>query len=144
MESREEIARAQGILQQPEVFGHEVGFTDLTRLHGEWIWEMVFGKEDYTLQAHRGSYKSSCLAIAIALRMVIFRRENIIFLRKADNDVSEMLAECDRLQCWPILCEANGDKGYLWREILMRDSFGEKYTETQNCFNKARGREGCC
>ena len=92
MESREEIARAQGILQQPEVFGHEVGFTDLTRLHGEWIWEMVFGKEDYTLQAHRGSYKSSCLAIAIALRMVIFRRENIIFLRKADNDVSEMLA----------------------------------------------------
>ena len=76
MESREEIARAQGILQQPEVFGHEVGFTDLTRLHGEWIWEMVFGKEDYTLQAHRGSYKSSCLAVAIALRMVIFRREN--------------------------------------------------------------------
>ena len=54
MESREEIARAQGILQQPEVFGHEVGFTDLTRLHGEWIREMVFGKEDYTLQAQRG------------------------------------------------------------------------------------------
>ena len=48
MESREEIARAQGILQQPEVFGHEVGFTDLTRLHGEWIWEMVFGKEGLT------------------------------------------------------------------------------------------------
>ena len=49
-----------------------------------------------------------------------------------ENVLDEMLAECNRLQCWPLLCEANGDKGYLWREILMRDSFGEKYTETQN------------
>ena len=74
-----------------EILGWQVGFKDLTPLHGEWIREMVFGKGDYTLQAHRGSYKSSCLAVAIALMMWIYPDRNIIFIRKADNDVSEML-----------------------------------------------------
>ena len=51
----------------PERVGHEIGFSDFTSLHGEWIREMVWGKGDYTLQAHRGSYKSSCLAVAVSL-----------------------------------------------------------------------------
>ena len=43
----------------PEKIGHEVGFTDMTDLHGKWIQRIVFGNKDYTLQAHRGSFKSS-------------------------------------------------------------------------------------
>ena len=74
-----------------EEIGKEVGFKDLTPLHGEWIHEMVFGEGDYTLQAHRGSYKSSCLAVAIALILLMTPERNIIFIRKTDNDVSEML-----------------------------------------------------
>ena len=74
-----------------EDVGKEVGFKDLTPLHGEWIHEMVFGEGDYTLQAHRGSYKSSCLAVAIALILLMTPNKNIIFIRKTDNDVSEML-----------------------------------------------------
>ena len=74
-----------------ENIGQLAGFSDLTALHGEWIHEMVHGHGDYTLQAHRGSYKSSCLAVAIALIMILDRKRNIIFLRKADNDVAEML-----------------------------------------------------
>ena len=53
------------IRAHPEELGHQIGFSDLTPLHGEWIREMVWGTEDYTLQAHRGSYKSSCLVIDI-------------------------------------------------------------------------------
>ena len=60
-------------------------------MHGEWIREMINGTEDYTLQAHRGSYKFSCLAVAIALLMILRPNRNIIFLRKTDNDVAEML-----------------------------------------------------
>ena len=78
-------------MDHPERIGRAAGFRDLTKLHGEWIREMVFGTADYTLQAHRGSYKSSCLAVAIALILVLKPDRNIIFLRKADNDVSEML-----------------------------------------------------
>lgn len=79
------------IYDYPEQIGVEVGFRDLKQIHGEWIREIVWGTGDYTLMAHRGSFKSSCLAVAISLIMVIYPTINIIFLRKADNDVSEMI-----------------------------------------------------
>ena len=79
------------LMEHPEIIGKAAGFKDLTEMHGEWIREMVFGTEDYTLQAHRGSFKSSSLAVAIAMMMVIYPRRNIIFLRKTDDDVAEMM-----------------------------------------------------
>ena len=85
------------IRAHPEELGHQIGFSDLTALHGEWIREMVWGTEDYTLQAHRGSYKSSCLAVAIALLLIILPTRNIIFLRKTDSDVSEMLGMVSKI-----------------------------------------------
>ena len=78
-------------LKNPDELGRRVGFKDLTPLHGEWIREMVNGEDDYTLQAHRGSYKSSCLAVAIAMLIILRPRRNIIFLRKTDSDVAEMM-----------------------------------------------------
>ena len=79
------------LLAEPENIGILAGFIDLTEIHGMWIREMVYGNSDYTLQAHRGSYKSSCLAVAISLLMILEPTRNIIFIRKADNDVFEML-----------------------------------------------------
>ena len=76
---------------RPEIVGRAVGFADMTSLHGEWIRTMAFGDGDFTLQAHRGSFKSSCLAVAIALILISFPERNIIFIRKTDNDVSEMM-----------------------------------------------------
>ena len=90
-------ALADVVRNHPEKIGIQVGFKDLTPLHGEWIREMVFDKGDYTLQAHRGSYKSSCLAVAIALMLIIHQDRNIIFIRKADNDVSEMLGMVSKI-----------------------------------------------
>ena len=78
-------------IAHPEELGRQVGFRDLTPLHGGWIREMINGEGDYTLQAHRGSYKSSCLAVAIAMLMILQPKRNIIFLRKTDSDVAEML-----------------------------------------------------
>ena len=90
-------ALAKEIRTHPENVGRQLGFKDLTPLHGDWIREMVFGDGDYTLQAHRGSYKSSCLAVAISLMLVIYPNRNIIFIRKADNDVSEMLGMVSKI-----------------------------------------------
>ena len=81
----------------PEMIGHEVGFTDLEKMHGDWIKRMVFGTKDYTLQAHRGSFKSSCLAVAISILLVYYPDRNIIFLRKTDSDVSEMLGMVSKI-----------------------------------------------
>ena len=104
MSEREEIRMDERIekivmhiLQHPEDLGRKVGFRDLTSIHGEWIREMINGEEDYTLQAHRGSYKSSCLAVAIALLMVFRPNRNIIFLRKTDSDVAEMLGMVSKI-----------------------------------------------
>ena len=85
------------LLEHAENIGRSVGFADLTGMHGEWIQEMVFGEEDYTLQAHRGSFKSSCLAVAIALLMVLYPRRNIIFLRKTDSNVAEMMTMVSKI-----------------------------------------------
>ena len=35
-------------------------------LHGQWIRGMMHGSTDMTLLAHRGSYKTTCLAMAMA------------------------------------------------------------------------------
>ena len=89
------------LFRSPQQVGIEVGFKDLRPIHGEWIREMVFGTEDYTLQAHRAAYKSSCLAVALSLIMILFPTRNIIFIRKADNDVSEMLRMVSKVLASP-------------------------------------------
>lgn len=97
----EDVARL--IYERPECIGIAVGFKDLKPVHGDWIREMVFGDGDYTLMAHRGGYKSSCLAVAIALLMVFQPTDNIIFLRKADNDVTEMIGMVKKVLSLPVL-----------------------------------------
>ena len=80
------------IKNNPYVIAQDVGFKDVRLFpHNEWMREIITGKSDYTLLAHRGSYKSSVLSVCIALIMVVMPDINIIFLRKADNDVSEMI-----------------------------------------------------
>ena len=78
--------------EMPYKIAREIGFKDVREYpHNEWMREIITGKADYTLLAHRGSYKSSVLSVCIALIMVLMPYQNIIFLRKADNDVSEMI-----------------------------------------------------
>ena len=85
------------LLRHPEIIGHEIGFKDMTALHGLWIREMAFGTEDYTLQGHRGSFKSSALSVAIALLMILKPDKGIIFLRKTDSDVAEMMSRVSKI-----------------------------------------------
>ena len=80
------------ISDYPYLIAQDVGFSDVRLYpHNRWMKNILFGTSDYTLMAHRGSYKSSILSVCIALFMVFFPDKNIIFLRKADNDVAEMI-----------------------------------------------------
>ena len=83
--------------KKPYAFGIESGFSDLTDIHNEWIKSFLFSKEDMTLQASRGTYKTTCLSIAMALMVVIYPKYNIIFLRKADDDVKEIIVQTAKL-----------------------------------------------
>lgn len=74
--------------------GRWCGFTLLRDdLHGEWLRQMILGERDMTLLAHRGSYKTTCLTVALAVMMVCRPWQNIIFLRKADDDVVEVIKQ---------------------------------------------------
>lgn len=85
------------IKNDPYLFGIWSGFSDLTQIHNTWIQTFMFSKEDITLQAHRGSYKTTCLSISIALMMIIYPKKNILFFRKTDSDVIEIINQVRNL-----------------------------------------------
>ena len=85
------------LVEQPARFGHMVGFTKLTDLHNGWIRDMLFGEEDETLQAHRGSYKTTCVALALALEIILLPNIRAMFMRKTDDDVKEIIQQVIRI-----------------------------------------------
>lgn len=78
---------------QPYKLGHLLGFKDLTELNNKWIIDMLTGQEDKTLQAHRSSYKTTCVSIALALIIILLPNKRTMFLRKTDTDVKEIIAQ---------------------------------------------------
>ncbi|MEG0678942.1 MAG: hypothetical protein RR439_03765 [Carnobacterium sp.] len=93
------------IIEEPVKIGHWVGFEDLEDIHNEWIKSFLFAEEDETLLAHRGSYKTTCLSIAIALMIVIYPKLSIIFLRKTDTDIIEIVKQVAKILRSEIMCE---------------------------------------
>lgn len=83
---------AQWLLTHPAEYGRRLGYTRLVDgLHSQWMNKIIWGDDDMTLQSHRGSYKTTCLDVSITEIMLTQRDKNIIFLRKTDNDVAEVL-----------------------------------------------------
>ncbi|MBQ2990905.1 MAG: hypothetical protein IJD60_06410 [Clostridia bacterium] len=84
--------------QHPASLGRSLGYRDLRDdLHGVWMREMLEASEDMTLQAHRGSYKTTCLCIVLAVLMAVEPDKNIMFLRKTDDDVLEVVRQVSRI-----------------------------------------------
>lgn len=85
------------LLNKPYKLGHLLGFKKLTILHNKWVIDMVKGKEDKTLQAHRGSYKTTCVSIALALIIILLPNLKTLFMRKTDNDTKEVIAQVKKI-----------------------------------------------
>lgn len=99
---------AELLIHNPIAFGHAVGFDKLGALHNTWIQDMVRGSEDKTLQAHRGSYKTTCVSIALAEIIVLLPNLKTLFMRKTDADVKEVVRQVRNLLLSPYmeaLCE---------------------------------------
>lgn len=95
------------VTDEPYIIGQKVGFKDLTILHNEWIKNImgINSNKDYTLLAHRGSYKTTCLTIAVSLMLILEPNKNIIILRKTDSDVKEVIKQ---------ICKIMNSKLYLF------------------------------
>lgn len=86
------------MIQYPAALGRRLGYPDLRdELHGVWMHDMLTGVEDMTLQAHRGSYKTTCLCIVLAILLGVEPDKTMMFLRKTDDDVSEVIKQVCRI-----------------------------------------------
>lgn len=58
---------------------------------------MVRGNGDYTLQASRGTYKTTCVSVALALIILLLPKKRILFMRKTDSDVREVIKQVQKI-----------------------------------------------
>lgn len=77
--------------------GQKIGFEDLTDMHGKWASQFMFYGGDQTLLAHRGSYKTTVLSLVMALLLVCQPNKNIMFFRKTDSDVMEIIRQISKI-----------------------------------------------
>ena len=85
------------LITKPYKFGHLLGFTKLTKLHNQWMIKMLKTKNDHTLQAHRGSYKTTCVSIVLALLIILLPNKRILFMRKTDSDIKEIIKQVQNI-----------------------------------------------
>ena len=84
------------LVERPAQFGRLLGFKKLTGLHDDWIRRMLWGREDMTLQAHRGAYKTTAVGVALTIQLMLRGDENCMFIRKTDDDVKEVIRQVAR------------------------------------------------
>ncbi|MBR4266476.1 MAG: hypothetical protein IKQ46_10530 [Bacteroidales bacterium] len=83
---------------EPYILGQMLGFKDLRRdLHNDWIRSIILSQKDFTLLAHRGSYKTTCLTIGLMINLILQPNITSIFLRKTDVDVKEVIMQIYKL-----------------------------------------------
>ena len=124
------------LMEKPAKAARLCGLTRLTdTLHGRWIREMVFGQEDMTLLAHRGSYKTTCLSFAMAVMLVVYPRKNLLFLRKTDSDVLEVLRQVKLLLATDAMQELTG-RIYGSPVQVLR---GDMWSVNTDCYAAIRG-----
>lgn len=95
MSRRSDIVNA--LRKNPTALAPRLGFDLLTDLHRDWVRQMVFGKGDWTLQAHRGSYKTTCDSIALWLLLILRPNIQMAFFRKTDTDVKEIVEQVQKM-----------------------------------------------
>lgn len=85
------------LITKPYKFGHMLGFTKLTTLHNGWIVDMLRGKDDESLAASRGTYKTTCVSVALSLIIILLPNLRTLFMRKTDTDVKEICKQVAKI-----------------------------------------------
>jgi hypothetical protein len=83
-------------LTEPHKFGHLLGYTKLTPLHGEWIKKFIRFNRFDLLQGHRGSWKTTCGVVAMTLLFLCFPDMRLLIVRKTGDLASDILKTIQR------------------------------------------------
>jgi hypothetical protein len=93
------------LLDEPYLYANLLGFDLITPFHNEWISKLAWRDEDYTLQAHRDSYKTTCLIVAVTMVMVLRPSDTILLLRKESGSTVEFVRAVKKCLTHPITQE---------------------------------------
>lgn len=85
------------LINNPVKYAHMLGFTKLRQFHNDWIKKMIQSKDDKTLEATRGSYKTTCVSIALALIIILLPNKRTLFMRKTDSDIKEVIKQVQKI-----------------------------------------------
>lgn len=133
MPSKQEVIDL--LVNRPIEIAEAIGFGKFHSIHNNWAKQFVFGTKDYTLQAHRGSYKSTVNSVANAIFMILYPKQNTILLRKTDNDVKESVRQTKNVLESPIM---RGIVKILYgKELMLTESTA--FNLTTNIYKSPRG-----
>lgn len=74
-----------------------MGFSRRSPAYHEWMRSMVFGRRDETIQASRGTGKTTCVSASLALILILYPNLKTAFMRKTDSDVKEVMAQVRKM-----------------------------------------------
>lgn len=81
------------------------GYDLLEPIHGDWIYEWIINPKNLAVmihQAHRNSYKSTCLRLTIAILMILQPTLTIILIRKSEDAVKELISGVSKILGTPL------------------------------------------
>lgn len=84
-------------LRLPHIFGQMLGFTKLGDIHSTWINRWVNCDEDNSLQAHRNSFKTSCIAVTVVLLLLLNPNLSILIMRKDHTSATQLVDQIRKL-----------------------------------------------
>ena len=85
------LALLRAWLTEPHKLGHMLGYDKLSPLHGEWI-KLFFQYAKFgVLQAHRGSYKTTCGIVGATLLFLCNPAMRLLIVRKNSSLASDVL-----------------------------------------------------
>lgn len=121
----------KNLKEHPVKYAHLMGFHRLNHTHDEWLKRILFGRGDWTLQAFRGSYKTTTVSVALALLLILYPNVRTAFLRKTDTDVQEIIDQVKKM----IVCdETRALTSMIWghQVKLITDNKTELATNLSN------------
>lgn len=134
------------IRDRPHLLGHIAGKSKLTEMHSHWIRYMWDGAEDRALMAHRGSYKTTAMAIGVVRWMLFHPDDRIAVVRKTFTDAAEVvdmvrqIMEQPEIQALFYFAHGHIPKAKVKREGKLRYNF--KYSQTPEGNVTAHGLDG--
>lgn len=93
------------LIAEPYIYANMIGFDLITPFHNEWIQKLLWKDDDYTLQAHRDSYKTTCLIVAVTLMVVLRTEKTTLLLRKESSSTMEFVRAVRRCLLHPVTQE---------------------------------------